>query len=82
MSPAKPATASMRGLLGVKRQHYRTFSAFPLYPPKADIDRLMSTRIRSVALLSILRLQPRFIFSNERTDLIGHVQKLQPLLFV
>jgi hypothetical protein len=32
--------------------------------------------------LSILRLQSRFIFGNKRTNLIGHVQKLQPLLFI
>ena len=29
----------------------------------------------------ILRLQSRFIFGNKGADLIGHVQKLQPLLF-
>jgi hypothetical protein len=34
------------------------------------------------ALLSLLRLQSRFIFSDKRPNLIGHVQKLQPLLFV
>jgi hypothetical protein len=32
--------------------------------------------------LSILRLQSRFIFGNKRTNLIGHVQKFQPLLFI
>jgi hypothetical protein len=31
---------------------------------------------------SLLRLQSRFIFGNERPNLIGHVQKFQPLLFV
>ncbi len=32
--------------------------------------------------LSILRLQSRFIFGNKRTNLIGHVQKFQPLLLI
>jgi hypothetical protein len=31
---------------------------------------------------SILRLQSRFIFGNKRANVIGHVQKLRPLLFV
>jgi hypothetical protein len=32
--------------------------------------------------LSILRLQSRFIFGNKRTNLLGHVQKFQPLLLI
>src|SRR5437764_373297 len=31
---------------------------------------------------SILRLQARFVLGNKRLNLIGHVQKFQPLLFI
>ena len=32
--------------------------------------------------VSLLRLQSRFIFGNERTNLLGHVQEFQPLLLI
>ena len=46
-----------------------------------EIEGPIPTRI-GLRWPSILRLQSRFIFGNKRTNLIGHAQKFQPLLFI
>ena len=48
-------------------------------------DRRRDVRFRRWAglrQLSILCLELRFVFGNKRTNLIRHVQKFQPLLFI